>query len=166
VRALGAVAAVVVILGVVVYFSFVNPSMVANASESRAWSSNCVDNTDALTEDESITNLLTAPGVRSLGIRWATGRAAALFADSEANAQKVMRELRGYLRQGGVSAARVNHQILIHGSDVLVFALHAPSEADIAMVGQCVYEIDNNRWGGWTGLNTKSVGRPFMASTK
>ena len=152
---------VLLIVGVGVYFGLVHPSWQSNSSESLSWSKNCVEHTSAL-EAHDAPSGFEVSGVRALEIRKDGVRAVVLFTSSAATASEAARELTSSAIRAGATRERLKRQLETRGADVLLFANQPPSASDRRQIAKCVYEIRENRWGAWTGWNTKTIARPFV----
>jgi hypothetical protein len=143
-----------------------------DVNESRAWTSNCADKSDSLSVDTDTSERLG----RGLGfgrvivLQRGSSTAAIFITPSESRARTAERELRKAVRQGAaqagaqVSQATINRRIFRRSDEVFVYGQGTPSRptrAFVRAIGQCVYEIRNNRWASFFGLDMKEIGRPF-----
>ncbi len=156
--ALGAIA-VAAFVGAGIYFGIIHPSLAYDQDQSYAWTQDCIDRGGGIEMDDSIAKLFDVPGVRALGMKSQGERAVVLFANSTATARQGERELRQGLRQRGASLERINRQLVREGPELMLYALRPPSTRTRRAFAECVYLIEQNRWTGWTGFDSKAVGR-------
>lgn len=162
--------AVTALIGAGIYFGIVHPSLAYDQDQSYAWSRDCVDRSGGVARDDSpegrlaVANLLNIGGVRALGMNWQTQRGVVLFADSTGTARQVERELNDVMQKRGASQVRISHQLVRQGPELIIYAKQPPTGPAQRSFAECVYLIEQNRWTGWIGFDTKSVGRPFLSA--
>lgn len=164
------------VIGAVVYFAFVNPSWAIDVDESYSWTTNCVDKSDSLSVDREQTSRFEQ-GLgfgRVVVIRRGPDTAAIFMTSSERQAADAEQQLRDTILEGArqagisVSAEQIRQRIFRKSRQVFAYgnsANSAPSPAFMSDLGQCVYEIYDNRWQAIVGLETKQIGRPFLRSS-
>jgi len=140
-----------------------------SGGEAYTRSATCVRNDRGLTSDPGVASRFRSAGLQSLGIRWKSVEAVALFADSlsPAAVDKVDARITATLRSKGVSEPAIASRLLHQDNLSLYFLTGTPSLAAQAAVGTCVYLVHYNRIASALGLYiSPRAERPFLPGAR
>jgi hypothetical protein len=145
------------VFGFGIYKAFIDPSYSVNVGESIDWTEACVDGDPELEIDGDTTDQLTETiAVEGLAIHEPSGPATVFvfFLQSESDAARSREDL--------VSAGGREYDADVDQRGALVFAHPEISDTEAEETyGPCLVEVADNKWGAWTGFETKRIGRPF-----
>lgn len=158
-------AVVVGLLFVVVWLGIVHPSLAESPNESYAWTANCFGHTSGFARRKDLEAGLSTQGIQAIAITRGRDQAVVLIADTTRLAQQARKGLMAEAVANGLSSEAAQQRILLEGNELIVYVGHLPSAASQTAFDGCVYRIRSNRWAGFTGFDTKSIGRPFMSQS-
>jgi hypothetical protein len=150
-------------VGFGIYKAFIDPSYVTDQGLSRESTEECVDESANLEVNSDVTAQLaeTTPFPMLVVQREADEAVIVLFLSSESDAVDARDELADSVGEQFGEEFRDD----VTQRDSLVVAHPGISLQDVAgSYGTCVIEVSNNRWGGWIGIDTKTVSRPFASN--
>ena len=129
----------------------------------------CVRSDHALAGDPALAAPFRSPGLHTLGIRWKSVKAVALFSDSLSpdSVDKVDARIVSGLHSHGVSAAGIERRLLHEDNLSLYYLSAAPSTAAQSAIGRCVYLVHYNRIASALGLYINPHARlPFIPGAR
>lgn len=157
------------------WVTIVDPELQPDRDESLAATVDCVDNDEQIEEAEQTTEELSE-GLgfgRVLGLRSGAQVSAVYFFDSEDQAIRAERELRGIFEDGARERGfredeidrLLERRLLRRGFELFIYSGpdRVPTQQTVERFGRCIWAIYSPRFKDFDWLNRRSIGRPFAS---